>query len=96
MTQKMGMDIEEFSDRSFEIGKGINRLCDDLYAATEEDVTLEDVNELLDAGEKKIELFEKLLSETTGGMRDGLQKKYADYIEDIIKYSAQLREKYHD
>lgn len=96
MTQKMGMDIEEFSDRSSEIGKGINWLCDELYAATEDEVSLEDVNDLLVAGEKKIALFDKLLSETTGGMHDGLQKKYEDYIEDIVKYSAQLREKYHD
>jgi hypothetical protein len=48
------------------------------------------------AGEKKIALFEKLLSETTGGMRDGLQKKNEDYTEDIVKYSAQLKEKYQD
>jgi hypothetical protein len=39
--KKMGMDIEAFSDHSNEIGKGINRLCDDLYAATEDEISLE-------------------------------------------------------
>lgn len=79
----MGLDIEEFSDRSIAIGKGINRLCDDLYAATEGDIPAEEVGGLLATGERKMALFEEPLADTTGGMRDGLRKKYADYIEDI-------------
>lgn|GEM_PF-1055328 len=91
MARKMGMDIEEYSDRSIAIGKGINRLCDDLYAAAEENLPAEEVKALLLAGEQKVAMFEKLLADTSGGMQEGLKKKYEDYIEDIVKYSAQLR-----
>lgn len=92
----MGMDIDEYSARSNEIGADLNDVCGGLYAAIDDDVSLEEVQALLDAGEKKIQLFESLLAETTGGMREGLHKGYIDEIEAIRDFSAQLREKYYD
>ena len=96
MTEKMGMDSELYKERSLEIGNGIHELCGDLYAAIDDDVSLDEVNDLLAAGEKKIALFESLLEATSGGMREGLHKGYIDEIETIKNFSAQLKEKYHD
>jgi hypothetical protein len=92
----MGMDIDEYSDRSLEIGEDLMELCGDMYAAIDEKVPLDDVNTLLKAGSKKIELFEKLSVETSGGMREGLHKKYESYMKKIANYSKQLKEIYHD
>lgn len=92
----MGMDIDEYSDRSIALGKGLNTLVGDLYAAIEDEISVDEVAELLKAGRKKIEMYEKLSAETTGGMHEGLKKKYADYIESIRQDSKKVEEKYHD
>lgn len=90
----MGMDIDEYSDRSIAIGKGLMGICDYLYAAIEDKISTDELNSLLERGKRKIELFESLSAETTGGMREGLHKKYGDYMVRIRKYSQQLLEIY--
>lgn len=90
------MDIDEYSDRSLEIGEDLLEICGDMYAAITETVPLEEVNALLTAGSKKIELFEKLSSETSGGMKEGLHKKYESYMKKIDNYSKQLKGIYHE
>jgi hypothetical protein len=89
----MGMDIDDFSDRMMEIGKGLNALSGNMYAAIEDDVSIEEVKSLLTIANKKIELFEKLSAEVTGGMHDELQGTYGDFIERIRKHSKKLQEK---
>lgn len=91
----MGMDIDEYSDRSIEIGEDLMGLCGDMYAAIDEKLPLDEVNDLLKVGEKKMQLFEKLSAETSGGMREGLHKQYESYMKKIINYSKQLKDIYH-
>lgn len=94
MTGKMGMESGLYKDRSLEIARDLNGLCGDLYAAIDEDVPVGEVYDLIAASEKKIALFESLLADTTGGLHDGLPKKYGDEIEAIKNFSSQLRAKY--
>lgn len=72
------MDIKEYSDRSIAIGRGLNTLCGDLYAAIDDKISLDEVNDLLSVGEEKIAMFEALSAHTKDGMREGLHKKYED------------------
>ena len=92
----MGMDIDDFSDRMMEIGKGLNALSGNMYAAIEDDISVEEVKNLLAAANKKIELFEKLSAEVTGGMHGELKETYGDFIERVRKHSKKLQEKYQD
>lgn len=92
----MSMDIDDFSDRMMEIGKGLNTLSGNMYAAIEEDISAEEVKNLLAAANKKIELFEKLSAEVTGGMLEELKGTYGDFIERICKHYKNLQKKHPD
>ncbi|HWV15434.1 MAG TPA: hypothetical protein VN030_08370 [Cellvibrio sp.] len=89
----MSMDIDEYSDRSIAIGRGLLTLCGDLYEATQEDFSLEEIQRLLLQGKDKVELFNSLVAETSGHKREEAKKSYGDYIESIYEYSQQLEEK---
>lgn len=95
MTGVRGMDIEEYSDRSMAIGKGLKDLCGDLYSAMEDKIALSEVDNLIAAGEEKIQLFNKLLSETTNELHDEVITSYGRGIDKIRNYSEQLKKIYH-
>lgn len=90
------MDGNEYNERSLALGTGLNSLVNNLCDATDEEATIEEVTKLLNAAEKKIEMYEKLLAETSGKMHDKLKEKYEEQIEIIQEQSKILQEKYLD
>ncbi|HKO63822.1 MAG TPA: hypothetical protein VJU13_01350 [Candidatus Nitrosocosmicus sp.] len=91
------MDIDEFQDRSLEIGIGLMRLTGDLYGATVDEVSLEELNKLRERTAIKIKQYESLLCDESSEVRkQGLKDEYSSYIERIHKYTKQLMEKYPD
>ncbi|MDR7212079.1 hypothetical protein [Flavobacterium piscis] len=90
------MDIDEFQDRSLQVGRGFHSLLDDMYAAIDEDAPLDEVTKLLERADHKIEQYEKLYSESSEVWQEGLRKKYLELIEEAHGFIKQLKEKYQD
>ena len=87
------IDIEDFSARVIDLGKGLQSLCDDLYNATQEEgLDNETVNDLITQGQEKISKYEKLLNETSGGMKEEVED-YGDFIEEIRDFINELENK---
>lgn len=88
------MNIDEYKERSLEVGKGLHDLLNNLYDAIDEDAPLEKVHIVLDTATKKIGQYELLYSESSEVWKEGLKKKYADEIKLLHDFMKQLKEKY--
>ena len=88
----MAMDIEEFRELILELGEGLNSLCDDLYAATQEPLNANDEQELINQGKSKIATYENLLNATSGGMKEEVEGQ-RHFIEEIKEFVKELSEK---
>lgn len=90
------MDMEVFRVRSFEVAMGIQKLADALYEATQEELTKEEVQEIIARGHQKINQYNSLIDESAGGRRQGLIDAHDSFIEEIKGYVKTLEDKYHD
>lgn len=87
------MDMETFRGRSLDVAMGIQKLADALYEATQEELTVAQVQELIERGNHKINQYNCLISESAGGRRQGLIDQHDSFIEEIKGYVKELEEK---
>lgn len=88
------MDIDEYQDRSLEVGTGLHKLLNDLYDAIGDEVPLDELHKLFQAAVNKIKQYENLYEESSEVWKAGLEKEYLYYIKKLDKYMKQLKDKY--
>ena len=87
-----GMDINEYVKRDKEISDGLQSLLDDMYAAIDEKAPKDVCAPLTKAGKTKLAQYETFLSELQGAQREGAERQYASFIEELKKFLVQLAE----
>jgi hypothetical protein len=86
------MDADELIRRDGEISKGLQRLLDDMYAAIDEKAAVEMRSDLIQKGEAKVALFDKLLAELQGVQREQFERKYKSFVAELKGFLPQLKE----
>lgn len=85
----MVMDSMKFGELVEKLLSDMNKLCDDLYAATEDKPPQEELAALIELGKRKIADYENLLEQVTGGKREQVMS-YSSFIDEVRKYTKQL------
>lgn len=88
------MDIDEYQDRSLEVGTGLHSLSNKLYDAIEDEAPFDELQKLFITATNKIKQYENLYDECSEVWKKGLEEQYLDYIKRLDKYRKRLIEKY--
>lgn len=88
------MDIDEYQDRSMEVGTGLHPLSNNLYDSIEEEAPFDELHKLFQKATNKIKQYENLHEECSDIWKKELEKDYLDYIKRLRKYIKQLKEKH--
>ena len=88
------MDIDEYQDRSLEVGTGLHSLSNNLYDSIEDEAPFDELHKLFISATNKIKQYENLHEECSEIWKKGLEDSYLDYIKRLHKYIKQLKEKY--
>lgn len=88
------MDLDEYCERSIAVAKGFSSLLGDMYAAIDEDSSLEEVNNLLERANIKIVQYENVLADCNDAWKKDFNDSCLRYIEKAHRYIKELREKY--
>jgi len=87
-----GMDADELTRRDAEISKGLQPLLDDMYAAIDEKAAVEVRSELIEKGEAKLALYDKLLADLQGAQREQTERRYKSFVAELQGFLPQLKE----
>lgn len=88
------MDIDEYQDRSLEVGTGLHTILNNLYDASDEETPLDEARKLFQKATNKIKQYENLYEECSEVWKAGLEKEYLDQIKRLRNYIKQLKDKY--
>lgn len=88
------MDIDEYQDRSLEVGTGLHALSNNLYDSIEDEAPFDELHKLFQKATNKIKQYENLYDECSEVWKKELEKDYLDYIKRLDKYMKQLKDKY--
>lgn len=85
------MDIDEYQDRSLEVGTGLHALSNNLYDSIEDEAPFDELQKLFQKATNKIKQYENLYSECSEVWKKGLEDEYLDYIERVRRDIKQLK-----
>ncbi len=89
----MALSSIEYKELVVEFGKDVNRLADDLYEATTEELPAKQRASVLAAGQKKVRDYEDLLARVEGAKKTEVQKRFGELVDEIRTFVRTLTEK---